>query len=206
MSKGLWGKKVGMTQIFENDKVVPVTAIDVSDWVVTNVRTKERDGYAAIQVGCVKKRYSDKTFSQDWIKKPKEYFSFVREIRLDDDAQDITIGQSADFYTGFNQGDKVDITGRTIGRGFAGVVKRHNFGGPPGSHGSTMGKNPGSIGSFRSQGKVIKGKKLPGHMGNKQRMMRNLKIVKKIEENGKLLLVKGAIPGKSGSLVFIRKA
>jgi len=205
MSKGLWGKKIGMTQVFENDKAIPVTAIDVSNWVVTNIRTKERDGYAAIQVGCVKKRHSDKTFSQDWIKKPKEYFSFVREIRLNDDAQDISIGQSANFFMGLEIGDKVDVTGRTIGKGFAGVVKRHNFGGPPASHGSTMGNKPGSIGSFTSQGKVIKGKKMPGHYGDKQRMIRNLEVVKKLEDD-QLLLVKGAIPGKSGSLVFIRKA
>jgi large subunit ribosomal protein L3 len=205
MSKGLWGKKIGMTQIFENDKAIPVTAIEVSNWVVTNIRTKKRDGYAAIQIGCVKKRHNDKTFSQDWIKKPKEYFSFVREVKFDDDVQDITIGQSADFLSSFEKGDKVDITGKTIGRGFAGVVKRHNFGGPPGSHGSTMGRRPGSIGFFTSQGKVIKGKKMPGQLGNKQHMIRNLEVVKKMEDS-QLLLVKGAIPGKSGSLVFIRKA
>lgn len=205
MSKGLWGKKIGMTQIFENDKAIPVTAIDVSNWVVTNIRTKERDGYSAIQVACIKKRHNDKTFSQDWIKKPKEYFNFVREIRLDNDVQDLTVGQPANFLATLEIGDKVDVTGKTIGHGFSGVVKRHNFGGPPGSHGAMMGKKPGSIGSFTSQGKVIKGKKLPGQYGNKQRMIRNLEVIRKVED-AQLLLVKGAIPGKSGSLVFIRKA
>jgi len=204
MIKGLWGKKIGMTQVFVGDKVVPVTAIDVANWVVTNIRTKERDGYSAIQVGCIKKRHSDKTFTQDWLKKTKEYFTVLREIRLDENPQDVIVGQSADFYTELNEGDKVDVSGKTIGRGFAGVVKRHGFGGPPASHGSTMGNKPGSIGFFTSQGKVIKGKKMPGHMGDKKRMIRNLPVIK-IEEDAKLVLVKGAVPGKTGSLLYIRK-
>jgi len=204
MVKGLWGKKIGMTQIFENDRVIPVTAIDVSGWVVTNIRTQERDGYTAVQVGKVKNNHSDKKFMVDWLKRPKKYFSSLREIKANEKVQDVTVGQLATFYTELSIGDKVDIVGTSIGRGFAGVVKRYNFGGPPASHGATMGKRPGSIGSLASQGKVFKGKKMPGQMGNKRCMIRNLVVVK-IKKDDKLLLVKGAIPGKVGSLVFVNK-
>ncbi len=205
MVKGLWGRKIGMTQVFSGDKVVPVTVIDVAHWVITNVKTQERDGYQAVQVGCVKKRYAQKAFSAAWLKKPKEHFSAVREIHLNDGSYEAIIGQPVDFSKIVALGDTVDVFGKTKGCGFAGVVKRHRFAGPPGSHGSTMGKRPGSIGTFATQGKVIKGKKMPGRMGNKQRVMRNLDVVK-VEAEANFIAVKGSIPGKTGSLVFIRKA
>jgi len=210
MVTGFWGKKIGMTQVFSKENaVVPVTAVDVSGWVVTNIRTKERDGYSAVQVGRIKDRYASKKFDNNWLKKPKEYFSILKEIKLSkdisqDQEESVVVGKPADFNVILSEGDLVDVFGMTKGCGFAGVVRRYNFGGPPGSHGSTMGKAPGSLSFFCSQGRVIKGKKMPGHMGNRKRVAKNLKVVK-IDKDSDIVLVKGSIPGKSGSLVFLRK-
>ena len=205
MVSGMWGKKIGMTQVFAEDKVIPVTAINVGSWLVTNIKTQERDGYYAVQVGCVKKRHADKGFSKNWLKQPKEYFTILKEIRLHEKPEKVSVGQVADFHTLLAEGDQVDVFGKSRGRGFAGVVKRHNFSGSPGSHGATMGKTPGSIGFMTSQGKVIKGKKMPGHLGAAQCMMKNLEVIK-IEKEAQVVLVRGSIPGHKGSLVFIRKA
>jgi len=209
MVTGLWGRKIGMTQVFSENAVVPVTAVDVSGWIVTNIRTNERDGYSAVQVGKIKDRYIKKKFDINWLKKPRLYFSFVREIKLNKDVSElegsaIVVGKTADFKSIFSEGDNVDVFGMSKGCGFAGVVRRYNFAGPPASHGHTMGKKPGSLGGACSQGKVAKGKKLPGHMGNKKRAAKNLEIVK-VEKDSEIVLVKGSIPGKSGSLVFLRK-
>lgn len=202
---GIWGRKIGMTQVFVNDKVVPVTAIDIADWHITNVKTQERDGYNALQVGLVKDRYKGEKYNKDWIKKPSTYYTFIREIPLKDAATDIVIGKPVNFSELMTLGEMVDVFGMTIGKSFAGVVKRWRFAGPPGSHGSTMGNRPGSIGSLVKSGHVIKGKKLPGHMGCNNRVMQNLKVIM-VKEDTKTLLVKGSIPGKSGNLVFVRKA
>lgn len=206
MVTGLWGKKIGMTQVFHENQVIPVTAIDISNWLITNIKTADKDGYTAVQVGCVKPRFINDVFALSWLKDLKKYFSKIREVRLVNDAslEGLVIGKPADFYNNLQTGDKVDVTGRTKGCGFAGVVRRHNFGGPPASHGSTMGNRPGSIGFNTACGNVIKGKKLPGHMGNRQRVVRNLEVVK-VEPESNLMLVKGAIPGKSGSFVYIKK-
>lgn len=205
MITGIWGRKIGMTQVFVNDKVVPATAINIADWYITNIKTVARDGYNALQIGSVKDRYKDEKYSKDWTKAPNRYFRFIREIPLNNPATDFVIGKSIDFSQLVKLGELVDVRSKTIGKSFAGVVKRHNFGGPPGSHGSTMGNRPGSIGSLVKSGHVIKGKRLPGHMGCDNQMMRNLEIVM-VEAATKTLLVKGSIPGKAGSLVFVRKA
>ena len=205
MITGIWGRKIGMTQVFSNDRVVPVTAIDIAGWYVTNIKTEERDGYNALQVGNVKDRYRNEKYSKEWIKTPNRYFSFIREISLEQVSTDFVIGKQIDFSELVKLGELVDVRSKTIGKSFAGVVKRHRFGGPPASHGSTMGNRPGSIGSLVKSGHVIKGKRLPGHMGCDNQMMRNLEIVM-VEAATKTLLVKGSIPGKAGSLVFVRKA
>ena len=206
MVAGIWGCKVGMTQIFEKDKVIPVTIVDVSNWVVTNIKTKEVDGYNALQVACVRKRYRNEKASRDWIKKPKKYFSFIKNIPVEDNGlSEVIIGQPVNFYSEFIKGSKVDVFGKTKGCGFAGVVKRHHFSGPPGSHGATMGKRPGSIGSVAACGKVVKGKKMPGRLGNQQRVMKNLEIIE-MKKDAKALFIQGSIPGKAGTFVFIRKA
>lgn len=201
----VWGKKIGMTQLFVGDKVIPVTAIDVSNWVITNIKTKERDGYDAVQVGLTKKRFQQKPFSPEWLKKLTTYFSVVREVSPENVGAELTIGQPIDLATIMKEGNKLHVTGATIGRGFQGTMKRHDFNGSPGSHGSTIGRRPGSLSFMRSRGRVIKGKRLPGHMGAVQRMTKNLEVVK-FEHDAQVVLVSGSIPGKSGSLVFIKKA
>ena len=205
MVAGLWGKKIGMTQLFAEDKVIPVTAINVGHWVVTNIKTEVRDGYNAVQVGLVKERYVQEQFSAEWLKKTKNYFVFLREIKQDDAVAGLDIGQTLDCASVLNLGDKVNLTGATIGRGFAGGVKRYNFRGGCASHGSKLGRKPGSASFFRAEGKVIKGKRLPGHMGVKQRFMENLEVVH-IDQGAAVVLVKGSVPGKGGSLVFMQKA
>lgn len=205
MMISVWGKKIGMTQLFVGDKVVPVTAIDVSNWLVTNIKTKERDGYEAVQVGLPKKRFQQKPFTPEWIKKLTTYFSVVREVTVENMAAELTIGQPIDLTAIMAEGNRLNVTGTTIGRGFQGTMKRHDFNGSPGSHGSTIGRRPGSLGFMRSRGRVIKGKRLPGHMGDVTRVTKNLEVVK-FEQDARVVLVSGSIAGKSGSLVFIKKA
>ena len=201
MAASLWGKKIGMTQVFSNNRVVPVTVIDVAHWFITNIKTKERDGYSAIQVGLVKDRYANTPFDSKWLTQTEKYFNHLREIAFGGDVAALTIGQSIDFDTFVNSGEFVDVAGITIGRGFAGVIKRYNFNGPPGSHGSNMGRRPGSSSSYRSQGRIIKGKNFPGHMGSDLQAMRNLEVVS-VDKDANVVLVKGSVPGKTGSLLY----
>src|SRR5689334_7854552 len=121
MITGIWGRKIGMTQVFVNDKVVPVTAIDIADWYVTNIKTVERDGYNALQVGSVKNRYKDEKHSKDWVKSPNRYFSFVREIRLEQATNEFVVGKLIDFSELIKPGELVDVRSKTIGKSFAGV-------------------------------------------------------------------------------------
>lgn len=204
---GLWGKKIGMTQVFADNKAVPVTVIDTSNWYITNSKTVERDGYNAVQIGCVRSRYQGQELASDWLKQLKKHFTFVREIKLDKNPVEMAleIGKPAGFLAILQQGDKVDVLGTSKGRGFAGVVKRHGFAGSSASHGAKMGRRPGSLSWMRSQGRVPKGKRLPGHLGNAQKVIRNLEVVT-IRPDDNVVLVKGSVPGKTGSLVFIRKA
>lgn len=205
---GLWGKKIGMTQIFQDDKVVPVTVVDVAHWFVLGVKTVEKDGYSAMQVGRVRLRYEGKKFLSEWASNLKKYFQYVREIKIDDQSllNDVTVGQNVDLSSQVNFDKLVDVSGITKGLGFAGVVRRWNFTGGRASHGNKpMGRRPGSIGSLTACGKVIKGKKMPGRMGGKQRTMKSVPVVS-LDKDANLMLVKGSIPGKSGSLVFVRKA
>lgn len=204
MVTGIWGRKIGMTQMFAGDSVVPVTAIDLSNWYVTGFRYADRDGYDAVQIGHVRKRYQGSAVSPVWTKKLKQYFDLVREVKLTQPLENVKIGSQVDVSQLLQEGEKVDVFGVTKGLGFAGVVRRHNFSGGGSSHGSTMGKAPGSIGSLTACGKVIKGKKLPGHMGVVKRGMKNLKIIKN-DTGAHVVFVKGSIPGRPGSFVFVRK-
>ncbi|HSW73645.1 MAG TPA: 50S ribosomal protein L3 [Candidatus Limnocylindria bacterium] len=205
MVKGLWGKKVGMTQVFAGNKAVPVTVIDVAHWVITRIKTQEKDGYNAVQIARVRDRFIGKEFAAEWLKKPRNYFSLIREVKTQEIASDMAVGNTVNFHAQVATGEFVDVFGRTKGCGFAGVVRRHDFNGPPASHGHTMGKKTGSLSFMRSRGRVIKGKRMPGHLGNVNRVMRGLEVVK-VEADAHIILVKGSVPGKSGSLVFIRKA
>lgn len=208
MIRGIWGKKIGMTQVFSDDKLIPITVVDTSSWVVVGTRKKSLDGYNALRVGRIKLRYANDSFSAEWIKKPNRYFSVLKEIVVNDDDEDVlnfTVGETIDFYESFSVGDKLRVSGISKGCGFMGVIKRHGFAGGPKSHGSTMGRAPGSIGFMASQGKVIKGKKLPGRMGNQKTVVQNLELID-IKSDSRILLIKGAIPGKPGSLIFIEKS
>ncbi len=204
MVNGFWGRKVGMTQLFSGDRVVPVTLVDASAWCVVGHKTKERDGYNAVQVACPRKRFQGETFSSSWLQDKKKYFLFVREIFTNEPATDFEVGKVLDFSTYFSEGEKVDVTGVSIGRGFAGVMKRHGFTGGRGSHGCKQGRKPGSNGGLRTSGKVIKGKRLPGHFGTVKKTILNLDVVKILAAEN-MVAVKGSFPGKSGGLVFIRK-
>lgn len=205
MVNGFWGRKVGMTQVFTaNNKVVPVTAVDVSGWWVSQIKTNEQDGYNAIQVAYVREKMQGKEFHTDWLKEKSKYFRWVREIALDQVPEQIQVGQQFDFSTIVQPKDVVNVTGTTKGCGFAGVMRRHNYSGGRGSHGSTLGRKPGSLSFMRSQGKVIKNKTMGGHMGVTRKTVRNLEVVQVVAQDN-LVLIKGAMAGKPGSLVYVRK-
>lgn len=206
MINGLWGKKIGMTQVFtEDQRVVPVTAIDIAHWFVTQVKTAEKDGYNALQCGLVRPRYQGQPFSPEWVAAPKRYFSILREVKLVDEKATFQVGQMLSSENVLNQGDVVDASGITIGRGFQGVIKRHGHSGGRGSHGDKLGRGPGSLEGLRRSGRVRKGRKLPGHMGATERTIKNLEIIKVLPEE-RLVLVQGSVPGKTDSLVFLRKS
>lgn len=206
MINGFWGTKIGMTQVFSDDhKVVPVTVIDLARWVVTQVKTTQKDGYSAVQLGCVKKRFEANEFSSEWMEEPQKYFNVRKEVRLVEDlTQDLQLGSAININEFITKGDNVDVVGVSIGRGFQGGVKRHGFTGGVASHGSKLGRKGGSLGYMRSQGRVIKNKRMPGHMGVDRCMIKNLEIVQ-IEPQARIVLVKGSVPGKSGSLVYLKK-
>ena len=205
MITGFWGKKIGMTQVYAEDKVIPVTAIDVGNWMVVGFKAEEKDGYNAVKIGCLRHKYQDIPFSSEWLKKIKDYFSFIREIRLDKvDCDNLKCGQPVMFHEGFTAGDVIDLAGKTKGRGFTGVIKRHGFSGGKSSHGSKIHRATGSIGFMRTRGRVIKGKKLAGQMGNEKMTIKNIPIVM-IDKESKVVLIKGSIPGMAGSFVFIHR-
>lgn len=203
--KGILGRKVGMTEVFSTDgKLIPVTVIEVEPNVVTQVKTVDKDGYDAIQVGAFDKKVkSSNKPEMGHVKKantqPKRFLKEIRGI----DASSYTLGQviSADV---FQSGDTVDVTGTSKGKGFQGVIKRWNQSRGPETHGSTYHRRVGSMGTMRPM-RVLKGKKLPGHMGNEQVTIQNLMIVDVDTEN-KYILVSGNVPGAKNTFVFIREA
>jgi large subunit ribosomal protein L3 len=203
MLQGFLGKKIGMTQIFREDgRVVPVTVVEAGPCVVTQVKTKETDGYEAIQLGFgdVKRRNKP----QAGHLKNSRLSRYLREVSADD-SSDFEVGQTIGVDI-FEQGEKVDVIGTSKGRGFAGVMKRWNFKGGPRTHGqSDRMRAPGSIGGGTTPGKVYKGLKMAGHMGNRRITVKGLEIVQ-IDAERNLLLIKGGIPGATNSLVMIRRA
>lgn len=204
MINGFWGRKVGMTQVFAGDnKVVPVTAVDASGWYVSQIKSLEKDGYNAVQVAYVREKYQGKTFQQEWLASKSKHFRWVKEIAVDQ-VSELVVGQPFDFSQVVKEQDQVNVVGTTKGCGFAGVMRRHKFSGGVASHGSMLGRRPGSISFMRSQGKVIKGKKMAGHMGMIRKTVRNLEVVQVIAKDN-LVLIKGAMAGKPGSLVYVRK-
>jgi large subunit ribosomal protein L3 len=203
----LLGKKIGMTQLFNDDRVVvPVSVINIGDWYVTQIKTKEKDGYFALQLSLIKDKYKETGFSLELLKQKKNIFSYVREILIEQGCEkDFSQGQKISFDDfGIKEKDLVSVTGKSRGLGFQGVVKRWNFKGGPASHGSTFHRKPGAIGNMTREGNVVKGKKMPGQCGNKQITTKGLTVVG-IDKEKNCIFVKGSVPGKKDSLLLIRK-
>ena len=205
MKKAILATKVGMTQIFNEDGVLtPVTVLQAGPVVVTQVKTVENDGYSAVQVGFVDKREKliNKPLKGHFDKAGVSYKRYIREFRLED-AENYALGQEikADIFAA---GEKIDATAISKGKGFQGAIKRHGQSRGPMAHGSKFHRHAGSNGSSSDPSHVFKGKKMPGHMGNKKVTVQNLEIVKVDAENN-LLLVKGAVPGPKKAMVTIKE-
>ena len=203
MIQGFLGRKIGMTQIFREDgRVVPVTVIEAGPCVVTQVPSKENDGYEAVQLGFGEVKRRNKPLSGHL--KDSRLSRYLREVTADDTSE-YEVGQTIGVDI-FQAGEKVDIIGRSKGRGFAGVMKRWGFAGGPRTHGqSDRARAPGSIGGGTTPGKVYKGLKMGGHMGNRRITVKGLEIVQ-VDTERNLLLVKGGLPGAPNGLVQIRRA
>ena len=203
--KGILGRKIGMTQVFtKSGKLIPVTVVEVEPNVVTQIKTVENDGYDAIQLGFDTKKEKNSTKANIGHAKkaetaPKRFYKEIRGVNV----SDYTLGQELTVEL-FNEGEVVDVTGTTKGKGFQGVIKRHNQSRGPMGHGSQYHRGPGSMGTMRPM-RVFKGKKLPGHMGGLTVTIQNLEIVAVDKENNELL-VKGNVPGANKSLVIIKTA
>ena len=209
MSIGLIGRKAGMTRIFQEDGVsVPVTVIAVEPNKVTQVKTQEKDGYRALQVTTGSRRASrvTKQMAGHYARAGVEAGRGLWEFRLsDDEGAEIEVGAEMKVDI-FEAGQSVDVTGTSIGKGFAGVIKRHNFAMQDATHGNSIShRAPGSIGQCQTPGRVFKGKKMAGHMGSVRRSVQNLEVVR-VDTERNLLLVKGAVPGSKGGDVIIHPA
>ena len=206
MKKGLIGKKIGMTQIFnEEGKVIPVTVIEAGPCVVSQVKTEETDGYNSIQLGfgAIKESKVNKPERGHFTKANIAPARYLREIRVDS-IEDVKVGDElkADI---FMAGDKIDIQGTSKGQGFQGVIKRHGQHRGPMGHGSMYHRRPGSMGSTSTPGRVFKGKKLPGHMGAETVTIQNLEVIK-VDLDKNIILVKGSVPGAKGSILKIKSS
>lgn len=204
MTLGVIGEKLGMTQVFnENGTVVPVTVIKVAPLTITQIKTVEKDGYNAIQVGLIeaKEKHLTKAQQGHLAKNKLGLFRVLREFRVED-VSSFEVGQVLDA-TVLADVEKVDVTGTSIGKGFQGTVKRHNFSRGPMAHGSKNHRAPGSIGAGTTPSRVFKGKKMAGNMGNETVTVAKLQVVK-IDNDKNLLLVKGSVPGSEGKLVTVK--
>lgn len=207
MEKAIIGKKIGMTQVFNTDgKVVPVTVVEAGPCTVIQKKTVEKDGYEAVQVGFapLKDKHTTKPLKGHFAKAGAEAKKYLREFRLSDtSALNLNDEIRADIFA---EADKVDVIGISKGKGYAGVIKRHNASRLKETHGTgPVHRHPGSMGACSTPSRVLKGKKLPGHMGVDRVTVLNLEIVK-VDAERNLLLIKGAIPGAKGGIVTVRNA
>ena len=206
MMNTIYGKKIGMTQIYnENDELVPVTVIQAMPNRVCQVKTVETDGYNAVQLGFgeIKENKVNKPMAGHFAKQGTAPARYLREVRVNDASEynagdEVTVGIFADAA-------KVNVTATSKGKGFAGVMRRYNFKGGPGGHGSHFHRAPGSVGQCATPSRVFKGLRLPGHMGVDTITTRNLKVVE-VNEEQNLLLVKGAVPGGKNAMIRVRLA
>jgi large subunit ribosomal protein L3 len=204
--KGILGAKLGMTQVWDNNRVVPVTVVQAGPCVVTQVRTPDRDGYAAVQLayGVANLRKVNKPTQGHYAKSGATPRRHLVELRTTD-AAEYTLGQEVTVEQ-FSPGQAIDVTGRTKGKGFAGVMKRHGFSGLRASHGvERKHRSPGSIGACATPGRVFKGVRMAGRMGGGRYTAQNL-TVQAIDPEQHLILVRGPVPGPRGALVLIRTA
>ena len=200
------GRKIGMMKVFAEDgAAVPVTVVEVEPSVVTQKKTVDTDGYDAVQLGYgrMKQNKVTKPLQGHFNKANKGYFRVLKEMRSDS-IDDYELGQEITVEA-FSVGESVDITGTTKGKGFAGVIKRHGFGGGRATHGSMFHRAPGSIGASAYPSRVLKGKKLPGQMGNKQKTVKNL-MIWSIRSEKNLIMIKGAVPGARNGYLFIKQS
>jgi large subunit ribosomal protein L3 len=204
--KGILGAKLGMTQVWDNGKVVPVTVVQAGPCVVTQVRTPDKDGYSAVQLayGAVDPRKVNKPESGHFAKADVAPRRFLVELRTTD-ASEYELGSEVTVEA-FEPGQAIDVTGKTKGKGFAGVMKRHGFHGLRASHGvERKHRSPGSIGACATPGRVFKGLRMAGRMGGARYTVQNVRV-QNIDTEQNLILVRGAIPGPKGSLVLLRTA
>ena len=209
MTKGLVGRKCGMTRVFTEDgNSIPVTVIEAQPNQITQVKTVENDGYRALQVSAGRRKASrvSKPQAGHFAQAKVEAGDLIAEFRLDDaDDGEYEAGNEIKVDL-FEEGQKVDVIGTSIGKGFAGTVKRHNFRTQDATHGNSLAhRAPGSIGQNQTPGRVFKGKKMSGHMGNVKRTVQNLEVVR-VDAERHLLLIKGAVPGHRGGQVIVRPA
>lgn len=200
------GKKLGMTQVWvDDDRLVPVTVIEAGPCVVSQVKTDDTDGYRAVQIafGDVKESKVNKPMAGHFKKAGTKARRHLAEFRLGE-GEHYALGETIKADA-FEEGATVHVSGTSKGKGFAGVMKRHNFKGGPGGHGSHFHRAPGAIGMCASPSRVLKGVKMPGQMGSQTVTVRNLKIVR-VDAEQNLLLIRGAVPGAKGGLVTVRKA
>jgi large subunit ribosomal protein L3 len=205
MNKGIIGKKLGMTQVFAEDgAAVGVTAVEVEPSIIVQVKTKEKDGYDAIQIGYgrTKQKNVTKPRQGHFNKANKGFFRKLKEFPAQAGMYEVGQEISADI---FQAGDFVDVAGTSKGKGFQGVVKRHGFGGGRATHGSMFHRAPGSIGASADPSRVFKGTKLPGHMGSVRKTIQNLQVWQ-VRADRNLLLLRGSIPGSKNGFVLIKQA
>lgn len=209
MSLGLVGRKVGMTRIFAEDgNTIPVTVLDMSDNCVCQIKTTDADGYSAVQVAFGSRRASrvGKPLAGHLAKAGVEPRRVLKEFRVDVNGMvDLKLGDTLSVEL-FSVGQRVDVVGRTIGKGFSGAIKRHHFSSNRASHGNSLSHNaPGSIGQAQDPGRIFPGKRMAGHLGAVNRTMQNLEVIR-VDVERQLLLVKGAVPGSKGADVVVRPA
>ncbi len=209
MTMGLVGRKFGMTRVFKDEGVsIPVTVIEAQPNRITQVKTVDKDGYRALQVTAGSRKASrvSKPAAGHFAAAKVEAGDLITEFRIDD-TDDSEYETGAELKVDlFAEGQKVDVVGTSIGKGFAGVIKRHNFHMQDATHGNSLAhRAPGSIGQNQTPGRVFKGKKMSGHMGNVQRTIQNLEVVR-VDTERNLLLIKGAVPGSKGGSVIVRPA
>ena len=207
MSIGLIGRKVGVTQVFQGDgTMVAVSVLAIEPNTVTRLRTTDRDGYTAVQLGTheAKKLTRPEAGQLKNLPKSAQSLASIREFRVDS-VDGYELGQTVAIGDLFNEGDLVDVTGVSKGKGFAGHIKRHHFHRGPKSHGSDHHREPGSIGPGTTPGRVYKGLKMAGHMGDERTTVKKLRVVR-ADTDRNLLLVKGSLPGPRGALILVKKA